>query len=129
MSGQRWDLSTDFKRKSFDAHVHHMLLAGKKPVVRFLGGQDNPKTPSQIKYAHSLCQALADHSGVSLEEAKKDVKVAFGVVVVSTSCVDGSRTARLKSFADYTNSEMIGFITALECHLVENQIPFTPAAL
>ena len=129
MSGQRWDLATEDKRKNFWSHVHQLVLAGKSPIVQFVRRQDDPKTPSQIKYAHSLCQALADHSGVSLEEAKKDAKVAFGVVIVSTSCVDGSRTARLKSFADYSTSEMIGFITALECHLVENTIPFTPAAL
>lgn len=125
---QRWTVRDQHSRDALIRHIDNLRLAGKTPTVQFVGPIDHPKSPSQIKYAHALCQALADYHKISLEDAKKDAKVEFGVVQVSTSCVTGDRTARLVSFADYTKEQMIGFITALEAHLMENSIPFTPAA-
>ena len=129
MSGQRWTLDTAEKRQFFNSHIAQMLQAGKKPVVQFVRPLRNPKTPDQIRYAHSLCQALADHAGVPLEEAKTDAKREFGVIHVSTSTITGDRTARLVSFSDYKKDEMSGFISAMEHHLISNNIPFMPAAL
>jgi hypothetical protein len=126
---QRWDLNSDFKRQAFNAHISQLILAGKKPVVQFITNQDNPKTPSQIAYSHSLIHALADHLNRDFEEVKTDSKREFGVIKVSTSTITGDRTARLSSFADYTRDEMIGFITALEAHLLEHGVRFQPAKM
>lgn len=90
-----------------------------------IGPLASPKTTKQVRYAHSLCGALAAFKQSSMEAAKKDAKVAFGVVVVSQSLITGDRTARLTSFADYSKAEMEGFITSMEAYLAENQIPFT----
>lgn len=86
----------------------------------------SPKTTQQIRYAHSLCNALAAYKQASPEAAKRDCKVAFGVVTVCTSLVTGERAARLKSFADYTKVEMEAFITQMEQYLSSEGIPFTP---
>jgi hypothetical protein len=86
--------------------------------------QHSPKSGKQIRYAHSLCNALAAYRQASPELAKKDAKAAFGVVIVCSSLITGDRSARLKSFADYTKDEMEAFITQMEKHLSEQSIPF-----
>ena len=86
----------------------------------------HPKTTKQIRYAHSLCNALAAYTQSSPEHAKSDAKREFGVIVVCQSIVTGDRSARLVSFADYNREQMEGFITAMEAHLSERNIPFTP---
>lgn len=88
----------------------------------------SPKTAKQIRYAHSLCNALAAYKQASPESAKKDAKAEFGVVIVCNSLVTGNRTARLKSFADYSRDEMEAFITGMEAYLCSESIPFTEAA-
>ncbi len=84
----------------------------------------SPKTLKQISYAHSLCGALAAYMQCSPEAAKRDAKAEYGVVIVCMSVVTGDRTARLKSFADYSKEEMVAFISAMEAHLSEHGIPF-----
>ena len=100
------------------AHQWPMPFQGilQKPV--------HPKTTSQIRYAHSLCNALAIGKGASLEAAKTDAKREFGVIKVGTSLVTGDRMARLVSFADYTREEMTAFCTSMEVYLSEQGIPF-----
>lgn len=87
-----------------------------------------PKTSKQVRYAHSLCNALAAYAQSSPEHAKADAKREYGVILVCQSIVTGDRSARLVSFADYKRDEMAGFIASMEAHLSENNIPFTPAA-
>ena len=87
-----------------------------------------PKTWKQIKYAHSLCNALALYKQTTPEAAKRDAKVAFGTVTICASIVTGDRTVRLKSFADYTREEMVAFVESFHAHLDENQIPYVRAA-
>lgn len=83
-----------------------------------------PKTLSQIKYAHSLCGSLAEHHKVSLDKAKRDAKAEFGIVEIATSILTGDRSARLKSFAEYSKDELTAFITAMEMHLDTNHIDY-----
>ena len=85
------------------------------------------KTTKQIRYAHSLSNAHAAYKQVTPDISKKDLKAAFGVVIVCTSTVTGDRSARLKSFEDYSKEEMIGFLSATEVYLDENSIPFKRA--
>ena len=101
-----------------NVQMHPLPFSGK------LGEIHSPKTLKQIRYAHSLCNALAAYKQVSPEVAKKDAKVAFGVIVVCTSIITGERTARLTSFADYDKTEMEAFITQMEVYLSTEAIPF-----
>lgn len=87
----------------------------------------HPKTLKQIRYAHSLCNAVAAYKQASPEDSKRDAKVAFGVITVCTSLITGDRGARLKSFSDYTRDEMAAFIEQMHVYLDENQIPYTRA--
>lgn len=94
--------------------------------VKF-GEVKSPKTLKQIRYKHSLCNALAAYKQASPEAAKRDAKVAFGTVTICTSLVTGDRAVRLKSFADYSKDESMSFIAAFEVYLYENNIPFVKA--
>ncbi len=87
-----------------------------------------PKSTQQVRYAHSLCGALAAYKQCALDDAKRDAKREFGVIIVCTSVVTGERTARLKSFSDYSKVEMQAFITQMEAYLDQEQIPYTHAA-
>lgn len=109
------------------ANLMQVLAEFSLPYMCKVGQVQHPKTTRQIRHMHSLCNALAAHHKASPEEAKKDAKVAYGVVIVSTSIVTGDRTARLKSFADYTREEATAFCTALECHMDERGIEYIPA--
>lgn len=120
MDGIHWVVRTEEQRANFI----QMAMGWALPFQGKIDKVHHPKTLQQIRYAHSLCNALAAHHGAAPEAAKKDAKVAFGVTVVSTSLVTGERTARLTSFADYTKEQMEAFCTAMEVHLSENNIPF-----
>ena len=87
----------------------------------------SPKSSQQIRYAHSLCGALAAHKGVSPEWAKRDAKAEYGKILVSTSLITGNRSAMLQSFADYTRDEMEAFITQMEVHLSTEGIDYVAA--
>jgi len=86
-----------------------------------------PKSWKQIKYVHSLCQALASYKQTTLEAAKRDCKVEFGIVTICSSVVTGARTMRLKSFGDYSREEMVVFVEQMHVYLDENQIPYIRA--
>jgi hypothetical protein len=87
----------------------------------------HPKTLSQIKYMHSLCQAMATHYNVTLEAAKRDSKAEYGVVTVAHSLITGQRNARLESFKDYSKEQAEAYITCMEQYLSENLIEFIGA--
>lgn len=106
------------------SEVIQKLYALTLPVQVKVSEPHSPKTRKQLKYAHSLCNALAAHHRAPPEAAKKDCKAAYGVVVVSTSLVTGERSARLTSFADYTKDQMEAFCTSMEVYLSEQSIPF-----
>jgi hypothetical protein len=89
------------------------------------GEVKSPKTRKQLKYKHSMCSALAAYRQVAPEVAKRDAKVAFGVVTLCTSIITGDRQLIEKSFGDYSKNESIAFISAMECYLIEENIPFT----
>jgi len=125
MQGQHWVIRTNEQR----SRVRKLLDEHPLPLHVKLMEPHSPKTGKQIRYAHSLCNALAAYRQASPELAKKDAKAAFGVVIVCSSLVTGDRSARLKSFADYTKGEMEAFITQMECHLSEQQIPFTASEI
>ena len=116
-----WRIHNDIQRSNVLNHIR----GWDYPFDIKVTPPARPKTLSQVRYAHSLCNALAIARGAPLPAAKKDCKVAFGVTVVSTSLVSGTRTARLTSFADYKRDEMIAFCTAMEAFLSEEGIPFT----
>lgn len=124
MEGIHWVIRNDQQRK----HVINVLTDAQPPLSVKIGPVHSPKTNQQLRYAHSLCNALAAHYGIDPELAKRDAKAEYGVVIVHTSIVTGNRTARLKSFADYTKDEMESFISAMEAHLSERQIEYTPSA-
>jgi hypothetical protein len=121
MQGQHWAVRTDEQREAIINEVR------KRPLPFHLKMMEphSPKTLKQIRYAHSMCNALAAYKQADPEAAKRDAKVAFGIVTVCTSLITGGRSARLKSFADYTRDEMMAFIQSMEVYLDENQIPFT----
>jgi hypothetical protein len=104
-----------------------MVLNMPMPFTAKLGPVIHPHTAKQLRYAHSLCNALASHHQVAPEVAKRDAKAAYGVIVVWSSLVTGDRTARLTSFADYSKDEMESFITQMEQHLSEKGIDFIPS--
>ena len=83
-------------------------------------------TAQQIKYAHSLIQAMADHLDQPVADCKVDSKREWGVVVISNSVITGDRSARLLSFKDYTREQMNGYLYGLEVWLSENNIPYIP---
>jgi len=120
MQGQHWAIRSEEQRQRV------LGLVAERPIpfqVKLLD-QHDPKSGKQIRYAHSLCNALAAYRQASPEMAKKDAKAAFGVVIVCSSLITGDRSARLKSFADYSRDEMEAFITQMEQHLSENSIPY-----
>ena len=126
--GQRWKISDERTLDAFCRHARVKLEAGKPVTVEFMAQRD-AKSTQQVRYMHSLCAALADFHRVALEEAKADAKASFGVVEVSSSHVDGSRRVRLKSFGDYTRQEASTFCNAMQVHLDEAGIPYTPAQM
>ena len=120
MQGGHWAIRSEEQRRN----VLDLVKARPIPFQLKLMDQHSPKSGKQIRYAHSLCNALAAYRQASPEMAKKDAKASFGVVIVCSSLITGERSARLKSFADYTKDEMEAFITQMEQHLSENSIPF-----
>lgn len=121
MNGQFRAINDEGQRE----HALQDVLDRPMPFLMKLSDPVPYKTTKQIRYAHSLCNALAAYKQATPEDAKRDCKVAWGVITVCTSLVTGDRAARLKSFADYSKDEMIAFITSLEAHLDENSIPYT----
>lgn len=107
-------------------HAIRELQAYELPFQVKTSGVHHPKTTQQIRYAHSLCNALAAYTQSSPEHAKADAKREYGVIIVCQSIVTGDRSARLVSFSDYSREQMEGFITGMEAHLSERSIPFTP---
>ena len=124
MNGIHWVVRTPEQLANFLQFAQNMPM----PFQGQIREPVSPKTTQQIRYMHSLCNALAAARGASPEDAKKDAKVEFGVVIVSTSLVSGNRTARLKSFADYSKDEAEAFCTQMEVFLSEQQIEFKAAA-
>ncbi len=123
MTGLHWIIRNEEQRANLLANIRDFPLTFQCKVSE----PSSPKTTQQIRYAHSLCNALAAYKQASPEAAKKDSKIAFGVIVVSQSLVTGDRTSRLTSFSDYTRAQMEGFLTSMEVFLSENEIPFTPS--
>lgn len=123
MSGIHWVIRTEEQRLNFIKAAQSQPL----PFSGKLQEPASPKTLKQVRYAHSMCNALAAYAQCPPEVAKKDAKVEFGVTIVCMSVVTGDRSARLKSFADYSKNEMIGFISAMEVFLTERGIPFETA--
>ena len=121
MQGIHWVIRTEEQRNN----LIQKIMAQHTPFMCKVAEPASPKTTKQIRYAHSLCNALAAYKQASPEAAKRDCKVEFGVVIVCTSLVTGERSARLKSFADYTKDEMEAFITQMEVYLGQEGIPFT----
>ena len=124
---QYWICKDEAQAADLYHHILDKVYKGEIPRLKFITHPEDKKSGQQVRYAHSLCQSLADYKQVVLEVAKKDAKVAFGVIKVSQSIVTGDRSARLSSFSDYTKAEMMGFLKAMEAHLDENEIPYTPA--
>ena len=122
MQGQHWVVRTEEQRNNAIRQLREAPL----PLSAQFGPIIHPKTLKQVRYAHSLCGALAAYNQTNMEVAKKDAKVAYGVITVCSSIITGERTARLKSFRDYTKEEMEAFCTQMEQYLTENEIPFTP---
>lgn len=123
MEGIHWIVRTEEQRQNF----LHVAKASPLPFSAKIGKPQHPKTLKQIRYAHSMIEALAIDRHMGVEVAKRDCKVAFGVTVVHHSLVTGEKTARLVSFADYTREQMEAFLTAMEVFLSEQGIPFTPS--
>ena len=121
--GIAWTIRTQEQLGHLLTHINSLPL----PFSVKVGPVQTPKTRSQLNYAHSLCDALAVHEKCSLDKAKRDAKAEFGVVVVDTSLVTGQRSARLVSFADYTETQMEAFLTAMEVFLAERGIPYVPS--
>lgn len=119
-SGIHWIIRNDRQRSNLLAHLGDLPF----PYAVKVGPVMSPKSTRQVRYAHSLCNALAAHVGCSPETAKRDAKAEYGVVKVSTSVLTGDRTVRLISFADYSRDEMTAFLTAMEAFLSEKGIDF-----
>lgn len=59
----------------------------------------------------------------SAEAIARDLKVEFGIITTEYSPVSGKRTARIKSTAEYTRSEMTALIEATLAWAAEQRIP------
>lgn len=76
-----------------------------------------------------LCRDIAeawnsDHDDkTSADAIARDLKVTYGVILTEWSPVNGTRSARLKSTADYTKAEMASLITATLAWAADNGIP------
>jgi hypothetical protein len=76
-----------------------------------------------------LCRDIAeawnsDHDDkTSADAIARDLKVTYGVILTEWSPVNGTRSARLKSTADYTKPEMASLITATLSWAADNGIP------
>ena len=97
------------------------------PIQVKISKAHTPKTTKQVRYAHSLCGALAVYAQITPKAAKIDTKASFGTVIVCMSSVTGDRTARLKSFEHYSRDEMSAFVNGMHAHLDEKQIPYVRA--
>ena len=86
-----------------------------------------PKTAAQLRYMHSLSNALSAYHNVDPEVGKRDSKAEFGVVVVSSSLITGERSARLESFKDYSKEQAEAYCYGMENHMALAGIPFIAA--
>ena len=64
-----WDLSTPDKRRHFDEYVSQMILAGKKPIIKF-EAPEHLVTRRQQNALHKWCGLVADF----LNDAGLDMK-------------------------------------------------------
>ncbi len=123
MQGAHWVIrNTDQQKRVLDFIFQHPF-----PYAVKVGPVVPPHTAKQIRYAHSLCGSLAAATACSMDQAKRDAKAAYGVVEVSTSIITGDRSARLKSFSDYSKDEMEAFCTAMEAYLDHEGIAYEHA--
>lgn len=118
--GINWTIRTTEQLGYLMTHINALRL----PFSVKVGRVHTPKTWSQIKYAHSLCNAWAVHKKIPEPKAKRDLKAEFGVVLVETSSVTGDRSARLLSFADYSDLQMSAFLSATEVFFDENGVEY-----
>jgi|14_taG_2_1085336.scaffolds.fasta_scaffold15136_2 hypothetical protein len=118
MQGDFWVVRNEEQRSKVLAQLAEV------PIGKGLGIQAKPykapKTNPQIDYAHSMIRKIAKAKKRQFEEVKVDAKREWGVINVSTSSITGDRAARLKSLADYSKEEMIGFIGACEAYCSEH---------
>lgn len=91
-------------------------------VMVKVGKYKAPKSHPQLEKIHAMIRDIAVHMEVPEEQVKGEIKVKFGVTIVYTSIIDGTRKARLKSFADYTRKEMTATIEALQVWCAEQGI-------
>jgi hypothetical protein len=108
-------------------HLYDYLKKQPCPYNVKLSAPTPPRTNQQLNYVHSLINAVALYSGVSMEQAKKDCKVAAGVVHVSRNCLSGERSARLLSLADYKKADLSNLISHLEVWLAEHSVEYVPS--
>ena len=123
MDGIQWIIRTEEQRANFI----QMAAQWQLPFQGKISQPHHPKTAQQIRYAHSLCNALAAAKKAHPEVAKRDAKAEYGVIVVHHSLLTGERTARLVSFRDYTKEQMEAFLTAMEVYLTQEGIEFIPS--
>ena len=66
---QYWTLDTEDKRRRFNEHIAMLLLAGKKPVVKF-EAPESTRSGAQNSALHLWCEMVA----VALNDAGLDMK-------------------------------------------------------
>ena len=123
MQGAHWVIRNRDQQK----RVLDFIFQAPFPYTVKVGPVVPPHTSKQIRYAHSLCNALAAFHGVDPTQAKRDAKAAYGVLRASTSILTGDKSVRLLSFTEYTRDELSAFCTAMEAHMDTEGIPYTPS--
>jgi hypothetical protein len=78
MMPQYWSLDTAEKRRRFDEHIAMLILAGKKPVVKF-EAPESTRTAAQNRALHlwfEMCAKAFQEAGIDLRAAiREDVEM------------------------------------------------------
>ena len=97
------------------------------PIQIKISKVKTPKSTKQVRYAHSLCAAVGVYQQVDKEDVKRDSKREYGTIIVCMSSITGGRTAKLKSFGEYSKDEMAAYLSCMQAYLDEHQIPYIKA--
>lgn len=99
------------------------------PVIVTVGIFHSKRTIDQNSMFRGLCRDIADawnkhnNTTTSPEAVARDLKVEYGVIVTEYSPVTGKRSARIKSTAEYSKSEMSALLDATLAWAADHCIP------
>ena len=95
------------------------------------GDYTSPRSLDQNALFHAMCGEIADYWNASraekttAEAVKRDLKIAYGLVVTEYSPISDKRGARIESTSRYTTKQMADLITATLAWAADNGIPIS----